>query len=147
MNQKCNRGIRVDKQYAKSEKRIEELDRLFQRIYEDNASGKISDERFYMLSQSYENEQKEFRERINTLSNDISQTEEQADNMERFIAKTHQYFDLQELTPAILDDLVNRVYVHAPEKIHGKRTQDIEIVYDMVGILPLSLLNGNGKTA
>ncbi len=66
--------------------------------------------------------------------------------MERFIAKIHKYFDLQELTPPILNDLVKRVYVHAPQKIDGKRTQDIKIVYDMVGILPLSLLNGNDKT-
>ena len=135
------------KQLAKAEKRIEELDRLFQHIYEDNVNGKISDDRFQMLSESYENEQKELKKLIQTLSDDISKTEEQADNMERFIAKIHKYFDLQELNPSILNDLVKRVYVHAPQKIDGKRTQNIEIVYDMVGILPLSLLNGNDKTA
>ncbi|MBQ6907454.1 MAG: DUF4368 domain-containing protein [Clostridia bacterium] len=135
------------KQLAKAEKRIEELDRLFQHIYEDNVNGKISDDRFQMLSESYENEQKELKKLIQTLSDDISETEEQADNMERFIAKIHKYFDLQELTPSILNDLVKRVYVHAPQKINGKRSQNIEIVYDMVGILPLSLLNGNDKTA
>lgn len=135
------------KQLAKAEKRIEELDRLFQHIYEDNVNGKISDDRFQMLSESYENEQKELKKLIQTLSDDISETEEQADNMERFIAKIHKYFDLQELTPSILNDLVKRVYVHAPQKIDGKRSQNIEIVYDMVGILPLSLLNGNDKTA
>ena len=135
------------KELAKAEKRIEELDRLFQHIYEDNVNGKISDDRFQMLSESYENEQKELKKLIQTLSDDISETEEQADNMERFIAKIHKYFDLQELTPSILNDLVKRVYVHAPQKIDGKRSQNIEIVYDMVGILPLSLLNGNDKTA
>ena len=135
------------KELAKSKKRIEELDRLFQHIYEDNVNGKISDDRFQMLSESYENEQKELKKLIQTLSDDISETEEQADNMERFIAKIHKYFDLQELTPSILNDLVKRVYVYAPQKIDGKRSQNIEIVYDMLGILPLSLLNGNDKTA
>ena len=132
---------------SKSESRIKELDLLFQRIYEDNVSKKISDERFEMLSANYENEQAELKQIIEKLSAKISETEEQSDNVERFIKKVHKYLDLQELTPSILNDLVKRVYVHTPQKIDGKRTQDIEIVYDMVGILPLSLLNGNDKTA
>ena len=126
---------------SKSESRMKELDVLFQRIYEDNVSKKISDERFEMLSANYENEQAELKTLIEKLTAEISETEEQADNVERFISKVHKYFDLQELTPSILNDLVKRVYVHAPQKIDGKRTQEIEIVYDMVGILPLSLFN------
>ena len=132
---------------SKSESRIKKLDLLFQRIYEDNVSKKISDERFEMLSANYENEQEELKQIIEKLSAEISETEEQSDNVERFISKVHKYFDLQELTPSILNDLVKRVYVHAPQKIDGKRTQNIEIVYDMVGILPLSLLNGHEETA
>ena len=53
----------------------------------------------------------------------------------------HKYFDLQELTSSVLNDMVKRVYVHAPQTIDGKRTQEIDIVYDLVGILPLSLFN------
>ena len=124
---------------SKSESRMKELDLLFQRIYEDNVSGKISDERFEILSANYESEQAELKQTIKKLSAEISETEEQADNVERFISKVHKYFDLQELTPSILNDLVKRVYVHAPQTIDGKRTQEIEIVYDIVGILPLSL--------
>lgn len=71
----------------------------------------------------------------------------QSDNVERFISKVHKYFDLQELTPSVLNDMVKRVYVHAPQVLDGKRTQEIDIVYDMVGILPLSLLNGHEETA
>ena len=131
----------------KSESRIKELDLLFQRIYEDNVSKKISDERFEMLSVNYENEQAELKQIIERLSAEISETEEQSDNVERFISKVHKYFDLQELTPSVLNDMVKRVYVHAPQKIDGKRTQEIDIVYDLVGILPLSLLNGHEETA
>ncbi|MBR5614376.1 MAG: recombinase family protein [Clostridia bacterium] len=126
---------------SKSESRIKELDLLFQRIYEDNVSGKISDERFQMLSANYETEQAELKQIIEKLSAEISKTEEQSDNVERFISKVHRYFDLQELTPSVLNDMVKRVYVHAPQTIDGKRTQEIDIVYDLVGILPLSLLN------
>lgn len=124
---------------SKSESRIKELDLLFQRIYEDNVSGKISDERFEMLSANYENEQTELNSLIEKLSSEISATEEQSDNVERFISKVHKYFDLQELTPSVLNDMVKRVYVHAPQTIDGKRTQEIDIVYDLVGILPQSL--------
>ena len=124
---------------SKSESRIKELDLLFQRIYEDNVSGKISDERFEMLSANYENEQAELKSLIEILSAEISETEEQSDNVERFISKVHKYFDLQELTPSVLNDMIKRVYVHAPQVIDGKRTQEIDIVYDLVGILPQSL--------
>ena len=131
---------------SKSESRIKELDLLFQCIYEDNVSGKISDERFEMLSANYENEQAELKQIIEKLSAEISETEEQSDNVERFISKVHKYFDLQKLTPSVLNDMVKRVYVHAPQKIDGKRTQEIDIVYDLVGILPQSLFN-NEETA
>ena len=122
------------------------LDLLFQRIYEDNVSGKISDERFEMLSETYEKEQAELKSIIENLSAEISETEEQSDNVERFISKVHKYFDLQELTPSVLNDMVKRVYVHAPQTIDGKRTQEIDIVYDLVGILPLSLFNNEKVT-
>lgn len=123
----------------KSESRMKELDLLFQRIYEDNVSGKISDERFEMLSVNYENEQAELKSLIENLSAEISETEEQSDKVERFISKVHKYLDLQELTLSVLNDMVKRVYVHAPQVIDGKRTQEIDIVYDLVGILPKSL--------
>ncbi|MBP3447631.1 MAG: recombinase family protein [Clostridia bacterium] len=131
---------------SKSESRIKELDLLFQRIYEDNVSKKISDERFEMLSANYETEQAELKQIIEKLSVEISETEEQSDNVERFISKVHKYFDLQELTPSVLNDMVKRVYVHAPQTIDGKRTQEIDIVYDLVGILPRSLFD-NEETA
>lgn len=67
--------------------------------------------------------------------------------MERFIAKIHKYLDLQELTPIILNDLVKCVYVHAPQIIDGKRTQEIDICYDLVGILPKALFQRNEETA
>ena len=55
--------------------------------------------------------------------------------------------DLQELTPAILNDMIKRVYVHAPQMIDGKRTQEIDICYDLVGILPKALFQRNEETA
>ena len=137
------------RQLTQAERRIEELDRLFKRIYEDNANGKLSDSRFQMLSDDYEQEQEELREKLLRLNEEINEQEEQSENIDRFISKVRKYLDLDELTPAVLNDMVKAVYVHAPDKSKGHREQQIDISYDLVGILPASLLNNlqNGETA
>lgn len=137
------------RQLTQAERRIEELDRLFKCIYEDNANEKLSDSRFQMLSDDYEQEQEELREKLLQLNEEITQQEEQAENIDRFIGKVRKYLDLDELTPAVLNDMVKAVYVHAPDKSNGHREQQIDISYDLVGILPASLLYDlqNGETA
>ena len=104
-----------------------------------------------MLSDDYEQEQEELREKLLQLNEEIIQQEEQAENIERFISKVHEYLDMDELTPAVavLNDMVKAVYVHMPETSNGHREQQIDISYDLVGILPASLLNDlqNGETA
>ena len=79
----------------------------------------------------------------------VYEQEEQAENIDRFISKVQKYLDLDELTPAILNDMVKAMYVHAPDKSKGHREQQIDISYVLVGIRPMSLLNGlqNGETA
>ena len=129
------------RQATQAERRIEELDRLFKRIYEDNANGKLSDSRFQMLSDDYEQEQEELREKLLQLNEEIIQQEEQAENIDRFIGKVRKYLDLEELTSTVLNDMVKAVYVHTPDKSKGYREQRIDISYDLVGILPAAMLN------
>ena len=83
------------------------------------------------------------------IGEEITKQEDQAENIDRFIGKVRKYLNLDELTPAILNDMVKAVYVHAPDKSKGYREQRIDISYDLVGILPASLLNDlqNGETA
>ena len=133
----------------KSENRIAELDRLFKRIYEDMVAGRLSEARFQMLSDDYEKEQTELRERIAVLAKEISEQEYQTDNVDRFIRTVKKYLCLAELTPVILNDLVKAVYVHAPDKSSGHRVQDVNISYNYIGILPASILNDliNGTAA
>lgn len=102
-----------------------------------------------MLSDDYEQEQAELREKLLQLNEDITQQEKQAENIDRFIGKVRRYLDLTELTPAMLNDMVKTVYVHEPNKSSGHREQRIDISYDLVGILPAALLNSlqNGETA
>ena len=113
------------RQLTQAERRIEELDRLFKRIYEDNANGKLSDSRFQMLADDYEQEQEELREKLLRLNEEINEQEEQSENIDRFISKVRKYLDLDELTPAVLNDMVKAVYVHAPDKSKGHREQQL----------------------
>ena len=134
-------NIRVcRKRLAQAEKRIAELDRLFIRIYEDNANSKLSDERFAMMSKSYEDEQTELKAEAASLQHEIEVQERQIENLEQFIQRAHRYADIDELTPYTLRELVKAVYVEAPDKSSGKRTQGIHISYDLVGFIPLDEL-------
>ena len=109
--------------------------------YEDNISGKINDSRFEKLSADYENEQAELTEKMQLLEQEIVRQEDEADSIEQFILWAKKYPDLQELTPAVLHDLVNKVYVCVPDKSSGHRVQDVNISLACIGFLPQSILS------
>ena len=98
------------------------------------------DERFSMMSRSYETEQEQLKVEIQTLQQDIKVQERQIKNLEQFIQRVHKYKDLDELTPYALRELVKGVYIEAPDKSSGKRRQNIRISYDLVGFIPLNEL-------
>ena len=127
-------------QFAQAERRLADLDRLFIRIYEDNVSGRITDERFSMMSRTYEDEQTQLKVEIQSLQQEIEVQERQIENLEQFIQRVHKYEDLQELTPYALRELVKAIYIEAPDKSSGKRRQNIRISYDLVGFIPLNEL-------
>lgn len=130
--------IRVyKKRLAQAEKRIGELDRLFLKIYEDNAKGKLNDDRFAMMSKTYEDEQAQLKVEIVNLQKEIEVQERQIEDLELFIQRARRYTDLTELTPYALRELVKAVYVEAPDKSSGKRKQRVHIEYDLVGYIPV----------
>ena len=133
--------IRVyKKRLAQAEKRIGELDRLFIKIYEDNAKGKLNDDRFAMMSKTYEDEQAQLKVEIVNLQKEIEVQERQIEDLEQFIQRARRYTDLTELTPYALRELVKAVYVEAPDKSSGKRKQRVHIEYDLVGYIPVDEL-------
>lgn len=117
------------KKLRESEKRIAELDRLFTRLYEDNVSGKISDERFAMMSAGYEDEQKKLKATVAELTTYIESAEQKSADVTAFIRAVHKYEHITELTPEIMYELIEKIVVHAPDKSSGHRTQEIEIHY------------------
>ena len=89
---------RAETQLAQAEKRRGELDRPFIRIYEDNVAGRITDEKFSMMSKTYEDEQAQLKVEIQTLQQEIEVQERQIENLEQFIQRVRKYGDLDELT-------------------------------------------------
>lgn len=129
------------KELEQAKKRIIEIDTLFQHIYEDNISGKITDERFRNLSFNYDKEQKELKTKTEQLSKEIDNTEKKTTDLTQFISNVKKYTEITELTPEILNELIEKILIHQAEKIDGKKVQEIDIYYRGVGIIsfPVSL--------
>ena len=124
------------RELTQAERRVSELDTLFQRLYEDNVSGKLSDERFSKLSKSYEDEQRTMTERAKALHAELDKEQTQAVNVAQFIALVKKYSEIDTLTPAIVNEFIERINVHAPDKSSGHRSQQVDIIYNFIGILP-----------
>ena len=113
--------------------RDEELDGLFERIYEDNVSGKLSDDRFAKMSGRYEDEQKELAEKIKKLRSEIEKQSSQAMTTDMFISLVRKYTRARKLTPRMLNELVEKIEVYHAEKIDGVWEQRLRIHYNCVG--------------
>ena len=120
---------KAKKALKQAEKRIIELDRLFTRLYEDNVSGKISDERFTVMSSGYEDEQKKLKASVIEHTAYIETAEQKSADVTSFIQVVQKYEHITELTPEIMHELIEKIVVHAPDKSSGHRTQEIEIHY------------------
>lgn len=122
---------RSKSEIAKIEKRTAELDEIIKHLYEDNITGKLTDERFVKLSSDYEHEQKELVLLADTLHKKISERENRKSDAKNFVAVTKKYTDLQELNAAVLREFIERIYIY--EKDKQTKTQKIQIVYNFIG--------------
>lgn len=120
----------------KSEKRLNELDSLFAKLYEDRASEKISERNYSMLSAKYQQEQDELQARIDSLKAKLKEEKEDVSNKEKWIALMKQYTDPQELTAPMLNSLIEKIVVHEAVKTEdGMKEQEVEIYYRFIGKL------------
>lgn len=131
-----NKGIAQNKkELEKAKNRIIEIDNLFQHIYEDNISGKLSDERFRRLSFNYDKEQQELKLKIEKLTEILNYTGKKNDNINQFITNVKKYTEITELTPEILNELIEKILIHQAENVNDKKVQEIDIYYRGVGII------------
>ena len=136
------RNAAKKKELESAEKRIAELSAIFKRLYEDSVTGRISDERFTELSADYEAEQKELKERAARLREELSKAQEATANAEKFMNVVRRHTTIEELTPTLLREFVEKIVVHESVALDGKRRgklrrQEIEIYYSFVGKVEL----------
>ena len=136
------RNAAKKKELEAAEKRIAEVSAIFKRLYEDSVTGRISDERFTELSADYEAEQKELKERAARLREELSKAQEATANAEKFMNVVRRHTTIEELTPTLLREFVEKIVVHESVALDGKRRgklrrQEIEIYYSFVGKVEL----------
>ena len=123
------------RELEKAIRRVNEIDNIIQKLYEDNIIGKVSDERFATLSLSLENEQKTLKETIPEIEEYISTASVKKENLQQFIDKAKRVTRLKELTPEIVHEFIEKIVVSKPIYIDEVRHQSIDIYYKGVGII------------
>ena len=122
-------------QLQKDEHRSKEIDTIIQKLYEDNLLGKISDERFVKLSQSYEEEQRQLQTSISDLTEKLAKQQEDSLNISKFMARISKYTELPELTVEIVNELIDKIVIHKPTGTKRNRIIQIDIYYNFIGKL------------
>ena len=116
------------------EKRIDEIDSIFTKLIEQNALGKITDERFSKMSMTYETEQAEVLQRYRELKLKVKSEEEKVQGTDRFLETISKYKDVTELNRSMLCELIDSIYVYQAEGIGKERTQKVEINYRLLAV-------------
>lgn len=123
------------RELEKAKRRIREIDTVIQKLYEDNATGKVSDDRFATMSMSLETEQEELKTKVPELETELENAKIATEGLQRFIEKAKKVTQLAELTPELVHEFIQKIVVGKPEYKDGKRYQSVEIHYNGVGII------------
>lgn len=126
---------RQRQQLQKDKHRSKEIDSIIQKLYEDNLLGKISDERFVKLSQSYEEEQKQLQTSISDLTEKLAKQQEDSLNISKFMARISKYTELPKLTIEIVNELIDKIVIQKPTGTKRNRIIQVDIYYNFIGKL------------
>lgn len=140
LNNRCsdNSGqkiVQLEKDIRKAQERISELDRIMNRLYEDNALGRIPESRYGQMTKTYEAEQADLKSSVPEMRRELEALKAGNDAAERFTEVIDRYTKIRELNAEILNELIERIVVHSKEKVKGKVYQQVEIYYRFVGDL------------
>lgn len=131
-----NQNLRSKKKELEEAKlRIEKIDMIVQKLYEDNLEGKISDQRFEKLSKSYDEEENALQGKIIELKSTITNSEKEELNVESFLKLVRKYTDIKELDPEIIRTFVDKIYVEQAQKVPNTnlKKQTIWIYWNFIG--------------
>jgi hypothetical protein len=126
---------RHQKDISGFEKRVEEINILIKKIYEDRMHEKISEERFMIFINDYEMEQKHIKESINNLRIQLTEYKDKKDDIEKFLSIIRKYSNLKELDASILNEMIDKILVYDAKEENGEKQQRIDIYYKFVGII------------
>lgn len=136
MAEKATQDIKsVKSELKKISKRIAQLDKILNKLYEDRALEKITEERYLLMNTNYENEYNELKERQNVITQQIENIETTECNAETFTNLIEKYLNITELNARILNELIEKIVVHEKEIINGEKYQMVEIYYKFVGMI------------
>ncbi len=131
--QQTEKAKELKRQLDKNTKRYSELDSIIKKLYERLASGKISEKRFDTLSEEYETEQAELEKIIEDMQTQVDNFEEDTNRANQFLELAEKYTNFDKLTTPMINEFIDKIYVHAPDRSTGERTQEIEIYMNFIG--------------
>jgi DNA invertase Pin-like site-specific DNA recombinase len=117
--------------------RYDEIDKLYEKMYEDNVNGKLPDERYYKMAKRYEDEQAELDEGIKRLKTELENCDDKEMTTDTFLATVRKYTRVRKLTPRMLNELIEKIEVHQAQKVDGEYEQELTIHYNCVGTIEI----------
>lgn len=123
--------------------RQEEIGKIIRKLYEDNVSGRITDERFDFLAKSYEDEGNDLKTKIQELKNALASSVQDEEKLSKFLKVVKSYTEIRELTHEILNSFIEKIYIGETEKYDGRKMQEVEIIYKFVGAINLPQYNSH----
>ena len=123
----------LKRKIAQDTKRVNELNMLMKKLYEDNISGKLSDKRFEFMLSEFENEQDTLEISMENAKDEIEKYESDTVRADKFIELVKRYTDFSELTTPMLNEFVEKILVHEADYSSGERVQEVEIYLNFIG--------------
>jgi hypothetical protein len=121
-----------EKELAEAQVRLNDIDRIISRLYEDKVSGELSADRFAKMLGGFETEQETLRKRCEELRIAIAEDKTKSDNSKRFLSIVKQFIEIPELTVEIATTLIEKVLVYEAEEVDGMKKQRIRVIYNFI---------------
>lgn len=125
---------RMKRAVENNRKRIDEIDLLIERLYEDNVKGKITDERFMTLSRKFEEEQRSLKDETAVIEAELEKEAERKTDLRLLLKIVREQADIRELTPELVNTLIRRIEIHEPVTINGRKNVDVDIYFTGIGM-------------
>lgn len=128
---------RLEQAVEQGTKRIAEIDRLIEKVFEQNASGILSDERFSKMLQNYEKEQKALTQEVSDSQKTLQEAKQKVTDLRLLLRTLRELTDIAELTPALVNSLIERIEVHNNDKSSGHCYVKVDIYFTAAGMIDI----------